>query len=216
MAQGSPLFTTVPIMGEFGVGLGSDAVPGVGAGASGIPGRDGARKPIDPFESSTSCTSGTVPSMNSATTLESTSGRGSDLDYLPRGDSTEFVEVDIGGSRAASPPPHLSLSFGSWDTGVSRERGSGTSKRGDDVDPGPGTGPSTSDGDHGNEDEGHRRLLRSQSNQQHQRHTTESHTTATFVQKGTEQGDGSGSPVSWASPARGTLFIVNQRDSEDL
>ena len=223
MAQGSPLFTTVPMMGEFGVGPESAVVAGVGTGASGIPGRDGARNPMDPSESSTSCTSGTVPSMSSATTLELTSCRGSGLDYLPHGDSAEFFEVDIGGSRATSPPPHLTLSFGSWDTSVPRGRGSGASKRSDDVDSGPVTGSGTSDGGHGNEDEGQQRLLRSQSNQQNQRHTIESHTTATLVQKEIGQCDTgnhlrkrSGSPVSWASPARGTLFIVNQRNSEDI
>lgn len=229
MAPGSPIFTTVPVMGEFGVGSGMGAAADVGAGASGILERDGAWNPTDPSASSTFCTSETDTSVNSAMTFGSTSGKSSDLDYLPRdGSADEFVEVDIGGvgtgvvggSRVISPPPHLSMSFGSWNTNSSKGRESGASKRNSGVDSGTDPGPDTNDGGHGNEDEGRRRLLRSQ---QHQRYTIGGHTTATLVQKETMHENirshlrkRSGSPVSWASPRRGTLFIVNQRNSEDL
>jgi len=222
MAQGSPLFTTVPIMEEFGVGSGLGVLPTVGAGGSGFGGHDEARDPMNPSASSTFCTSGTDPGMSSAATLESTSCRSNDLDCLPSdGSADEFVEVDIGGveaevvrrSRVISPPPHLSMSFGSWNTS--------SSKRSSGVDPVTDPGPGSTDGGHRSEgDEGRRRLLRLQ---QHQRHTVEGHPTATLVQKATAQENvrshlrkRSGSPVSWAPPARGTLFIVNQRSSEDL
>ena len=220
MAQGSPLFTTVPIMGEFGVGSGFDVVPDVDAGGPGFGEHDGARGPANPSASSTFCTSGTDMGMSSAPTLELTSCESSNLDYLPSEGSAEFVEVDIGGvraevvrgSRVISPPPHLSMSFGSWNTSSS-----GASKRNSGVNPGTDPGPGSSDGNHGSaEDEGRRRLLRSQ---QHQRHTMGSHTIATLVRKETFDSHlrkRSGSPVSWAPPARGTLFIVNQRSSEDL
>lgn len=219
MAQGSPLFTTVPIMGEFGVG-------------SGDVGRDGTMCPANPSASSTFSAYGSDPGMSSTSTLSC--GRSSDLDYLSRdGSAEEFVEVDIGGvgtgivggSRVISPPPHLSMSFGSWNTNTSKGRDSGGSKRRSGVDSGTDQGPGTSDGSHGSEeDEGQRQLLRPQHHQQHhQAYEAEGHTTATSVQKETEHEDGtshlrkrSGSPVSWDSPARGTLFIVNQRNSEDL
>ena len=223
MAQGSPLFTTVPIMGEFGVSSGL----GVGPGGPGFGGHDGVRDPMNPSTSSTFCASGTDPGMSSAPTLESNSCRSSDLDYLPSGDSAgDFVEVDIGGTRAEivqgsrviSPPPHLSMSFGSWNTNSSKGRGSGVSKRSSGVNPGTDPGPGSSDGGHGSEEDGRRRLLQPQ---QHQRHTI--HTTTTSVQNenardnfGSHLRKRSGSPVSWALPARGTLFIVNQRNSEDL
>jgi len=218
LAQGSPLFTTVPIMGEFGVGSGSDLVADVG-------GRDGAMDPVNPSASSISNTSGTVPTMSSAPTIGSSSGRSSDPDYLqPDSSAHEFIEVDIGGvtgGSSVSPPPHLSMSFGSWNTSSSEGRGSGGSKRSSGVDPGTDPGPVSSDGGYGSEeDEGRRRLLRPR---QHHGDTTESHTTATLVQTEIVREDvrshlrkRSGSPVSWATPARGTLFIVNHRNSEDI
>ena len=230
MAPGSPLFTTVPIMEEFGVGSGLGVVPGVGAGGSGSGEHNAVRDPADPSASSTFCTSGTDPGMSSAATLESTSCRSSDLDYLPPdGSADEFVDVDIGGVRAevvrgsgvVSPPPHLSMSFGSWNTNSSKGRESGASKRSGGADPGTDPGTRSSHGGHGSEeDEGQRRLL---CPQKHQRHTVESYATATLVQREIAQENvkshlrkRSGSPVSWALPARGTLFIVNQRSSEDL
>jgi len=217
MAQGSPLFTPVPVMGEFGVG-------------SGDVGRDGASCPVNPSTLPTFCTYGTNPGMSSTTTLDSC-GKSTDLDSLPHDSSAdELIEVDIGngavgGSRVLSPPPHLSMSFGSWNTNTSKGRESGVSKRSSGVDPGTDTGPGTSDGSHGSEeDEGQRQLLGSRHHQQeHQQYEVESHTTAALSQEETEHEDGrshlrkrSGSPISWASPVRGTLFIVNQRNSEDL
>jgi hypothetical protein len=230
MAQGSPLFTTVPTMGEFGVGSVLGVFPGIGAGGSGFGGHDGAGDLPNASTSLTFYASGTDPGMSSAATLESTSCRSSDLDYLPPdGSADEFVDVDIGGvgagavreSGVVSPPPHLSMSFGSWNTGSSKGRGSGASKRSSGVDPGTDPGPGSSDGGHrSEEDEGKRRLLRPK---QRQRHTMGGHMTATLVQKEAAQKNvrshlrkRSGSPVSWAPPARGTLFIVNQRSSEDL
>ena len=232
MAQGSPLLTTVPIMGEFGVGSELGVVAGVGADASKVGGCDGARDPMNPSASSTFCTSGTDPTMSSATSLES-SFRSSDLDYLGTdGSAGEFIEVDIGGvgtgvvggSRATSPPPHLSMSFGSWNTNTSQGRGSSASKRSSGVIPRTDLGPGTNDGGHGSEDEGRQRLFHPQkSRPQYHRHTMESLATTTLIRKEIVREDirshlrkRSGSPVSWASPARGTLFIVNPRNSEDL
>lgn len=221
MAPKSPLFTTGPLMGEFGTGPGWGGVAGVGSG-SGM--RDRARDPTNPSTSSmSSTTSGSIHTIGSAPTLESDSGRSTDLDYLRTdGSADESMEVDVGGSRAVSPPPHLSMSFGSWNTGSSKERGSIGSKQSSSVDPGTDPG----DGGQGSEEEeGQRTLLRpGEHHHQHQRDTMETHTTATLVQMeitqqnttGSHLRKRSGSPVSWASPARGTLFIVNQRNSEDL
>jgi len=213
-------------MGEFGVVSESDVVAGVGVGASGIGGCDGMMDPVKPSASSIFNTSGTVPTMGSATTFDSSSCRSSDLDYLQPGSSADgFVEVDIGGvvggSGMVSPPPHLSMSFGSWNTSSSEGRGSGRSERSSGANPGTDPGPISNDGGHGGEeDEGRRRLLRPR---QHPGYTTDNHTTATLVQTEIVREDvrshlrkKSGSPVSWASPARGTLFIVNPRNSEDL
>lgn len=226
MVPGSPLFTTVPKMGEFEIGSGL----GIGAGVLGVGELDGVKEPMNPPASSTFCTSGTDPAMNSATTLESSS-RSSDMNYLgPDGSTDEFIEVDIGGagtgvvagSGVISSPPHLSMSFGSWNTNTSQGRESGGSKQSSGMDP--DSGPGTSDGGHRNEDEGQRRLLRPRQHQeQHQQYAMGGQTAATLVQKEITRedfqshfGERSGSPVSWDSPARGTLFIVNHRNSEDL
>ena len=222
MAPGSPLFTTVPAMGELGTGPGWGEVAGVGAGTHGIEGRDGARNLMHPSASSVSNTSGSIHTTGSMPTLGSDSGRSTNLDYLRTDSSVDgLTEVDIGGSRVISPPPHLSMSFGSWNTSTSKGQGSVGSRRSSDVD----TGTDPSDSGRGSwEEEGRGRLLRpGQHHHQHQQDTMESYTTATLVQTEAPQitigghlRKRSGSPVSWASPARGTLFIVNQRDSEDL
>lgn len=216
VAPASPLCTTVPVMGEFGTGSGWDGIAGVGSGARGV---DGARDPMNPSTSSVSTTSGSIHTIGSAPSLESDSGRSTNLEYLrTNGSAEELLEVDIGGSRVVSPPPHLSMSFGSWNTGSSNGRGSIGSKQSSVDDP--GTDPSRR-----SEEEGQRRLLLpGQRHAQHQRDTMESHTTATLVQTETPLQNTiwshlrkrSESPVSWASHARGTLFIVNQRDSEDI
>jgi hypothetical protein len=230
LAPVSPLLTTVPMMEEFGIGSGLGLAAEVGVGASGV----GTRDSVNPPAPSILSTSETVPTMNSTSTLESSSGRSSDLRFLrPHNPADEFVEVDIGGvgtgvvggSRMISPPPHLSMSFGSWNSDTSQGRRSGISKRSSGTDPGNDPGPGSSDGGYGcGEDEGQRRLLPPQQQEdQHQHYTMESHTTATSVQVEAEREEikchlrkRSGSPVSWATPARGTLFIVNQRDSEDI
>lgn len=206
----------MPVMEEFGIGSGLGIVTGVGVGAS------SASSILDISES--------VPTMDSAPTLDSSSGGSSGLGYLQScGSANEFVEVDIGGagtgvggSRVISPPPHLSMSFGSWNSNSSKGRGSGASKRSGGMDPGTDPGPGSKDRGHGEEDEGHRRLSHHQQHQ-HIRDTMDNHTTTTSVQAETaREGIGghfrkaSGSPISWASPARGTLFIVNYRNSEDL
>lgn len=226
MAPASPLLTTVPVMGELGTG----GVAGVGAGTYAIGGCDGARDQMKPSISSASNTPGllsntfgSVHTIGSAPTLESDSGRSTDLDYLRTDGSADgLLEVDIGGSRVISPPPHLSMSFGSWNTTTSKGRGSVWSKQSSGVDP--GTDPSEG-GQGSEEEEGQIMLLHpGQHHLQHKRDTIESHTTATLVQVETASQNTvrshlrkrSGSPVSWATPARGTLFIVNQRDSEDL
>jgi hypothetical protein len=220
MAPVSPLFTTVPVMGEFGTGSGWDGIAGVGSGTLGEHGR--ARGPMNSSTSSVSTTtSGSIHTIGSAPTLESDSGRSTDLEYLRTDGSADgSMEVDIGGSRVISPPPHLSMSFGSWNTSSSKGRESVGSKQSSVVDP--GTDPS--DGGRGGE-EGQRGLLRpEQRHHQRQRDTMESHTTATLVQMEDPPRNTtwshfrkkSGSPVSWAPPVRGTLFIVNQRDSEDV
>ena len=218
MAPSSPLLVPAPTMGEFGVA-------GVCSETRGTGGRDGARDPINPSASSISNTSGSIHTIGSAPTLESDSGRSSGLDYLQTGGSAyEFVEVDIGRPRVASPPPHLSMSFGSWNTNSSDGRRSGGSKRSSGV-PGTDLGFGASDGEGATGDEeGRRMLLYPGERHKHQRDTMESHTTATLVQVETAREENirshlrkrSGSPVSWASPARGTLFIVNQRNSEDI
>ena len=221
MAPSSPLFTTVPVMGEFGTGSGWSGAAGLGTG---IGGRDSARGLLNPSTSSMSNTTGSLHTVGSAPTLESDSGRSTDLDYLQPGSAEEFTEVDIGGSRVVSPPPHLSMSFGSWNTDSSKDRGSRGSKRSSGIDPGTDPDLGTIDEGQGSEEEGRGTLLYpGQHQQQHQRDTMESHTTATLVQMEALRDDirghlrkRSGSPVSWAAPARGTLFIVNQRDSEDL
>ena len=218
MAPGSPLSTTVPVMGELGNNSGWSGAAGVGSGIYTFGGPDVARDPINPSTPSISTiASGSIHTVGSAPTLESDSGRSADLDYLQTdGSSDEFIEVDITGSRVISPPPQLSMSFGSWNTNSSDGRGSGGSKQSGAVDPrdeGPGC------------EDGQRNLLcPGKQQQQHQRDTMESNTTTTLVQVETVQEvtteiyprKRSGSPVSWAAPARGTLFIVNQRDSEDL
>lgn len=220
MAPGSPLFTTVPVMGESCPGWGG--VAGVGAGTHCIEGRSGVGDLMNPSTSSVSNASGSVHTIGSAPTLESDSGRSTDLDYLRTdGSGDELTEVDIGGSRVISPPPHLSMSFGSWNTNSSKERGSIGSKLNSGVDP----VADPSDGGPGSEEEeGQRKLLRPGQCNQRRRDTMESLTTSTLMQTemvlhNTTRGHlrkRSGSPVSWASPARGTLFIVNQRNSEDL
>ena len=217
-------------MGEFGAGLG-DSVAGVGASASVIGGHEKANDPMNPSTSSISGISGTVPTMDSTLTLGSSSGRSSNL-YYPRscGSVDEFVEIDIGGvgtgvvrgSRVISSPPHLSMSFGSWNSNTSGGRSSGASKQRSGMDPGTDPGPGPGHGGHGNEEDvGQRRFLVPR--QQQQLHTMENHTALTSVQTEAAREDirshfrrNSGSPVSWASPARGTLFIVNHRNSEDL
>jgi len=202
-------------MGEFG------AVSGT-VGAS-VLGAEGPSDPIKPSRSSIFSTSGTVPTMDSAQTLESSSGGSSNLDYLQSCGSAEFVEVDIGtgivgGSRVISPPPHLSMSFGSWNSSTTQGR-SGGSRRSSGMDPGTDPGPGSSDGGRGGgEDDGERRLLRP-----HQQNTMENRATGKPSEAETAWEEirshlrrRSGSPVSLALPARGTLFIVNQRASEDL
>ena len=220
-------------MSEFGIGSGLGVVAGVDSSASGVGRCDGANDLVNPSTSSIFDASGSVPTMDSAPTLDSSSGRSSDLDYLrPHGSADEFVEVDIGGtgagvvrgSRVISPPPHLSMSFGSWNSGTSKGRGSGVSKQSDGMNPGTDPGPSSSDGSLGSEqNEGQRLLPQPQQRQKHKGYTLDDHTTTTSVQTEIVRQEitshlrkKSGSPVSWASPARGTLFIVNQRDSEDL
>ena len=205
-------------MGDFGAGSGAGAV---GVGVFGV---EGSHEPVNPSRSSIFSTSGTVPTMDSAPTLESSSGGSTDLDDLPSCASAEFVEVDIGtgivgGSRVISPPPHLSMSFGSWNSNTTQGRRSGGSKRSSGMDPGTDPGPGSNDGSReGGEDEGGRRLLRP-----HQRNTIGHHSAGKPAEAETAW-EGirshlrrrSGSPVSLASPARGTLFIVNHRASEDL
>lgn len=223
VAPSSPLLATVPVMGEFGANPGG--VVGVFSGTHGIGSHDGARDPMNPSASSISNTSGSIHTIGSAPTLESDSGRSSGLDYLqPGGSADEFVEVDIGRPRVASPPPHLSMSFGSWNTNSSGGRQSGGSKRSSGV-PGTDLGLGASGGEEATGDEeGRRRLLCPGEHRKHQRDTMEGHSTATLVQVEAAREDNirshlrtrSGSPVSWASPARGTLFIVNQRNSEDV
>ena len=157
--------------------------------------------------------------MDSAPTLESSSGGSSDLDYLQSCGSTEFVEVDIGtgivgGSRVISPPPHLSMSFGSWNSNTTQGR-SGGSTRSSGMDPGTDPRPGSMDGGRGCvEDEGGRRLLHPHLDN----HTTGKPVEAETAWEGIRSHlrRRSGSPVSLASPARGTLFIVNHRASEDL
>ena len=226
LAPASPLLTTVPMMGESGIGSGFGVVAGVG-------GRDGASDLMNPSASSSIFnTSGSVPTMDSAPTLDSSSGGSSDLDYLrSHGSANGFVEVDIGGtgtgvvrgSRVISPPPHLSMSFGSWNSGTSKGRGSGGSKQSGGVNPVADPDPrSSEEGQEREQDEVQRLPLLPQQHQ-HKGYAIDDHTTTTSVQMEATREDitshlrrRSGSPVSWASPARGTLFIVNHRDSEDL
>lgn len=226
------MFTIGSTMGEFVTSSGLGVVAGVGAGVSGVEGQDGADDRIVPSTSSVLSTSGTVQTMVSTPTLESSSGRSSDLDYARPSDlADEFVEVDIGeagagavrGSGLISPPPHLSMSFGSWNSDNSKGRRSGISRQSSNMDPGTDPGPGSNDGGHGREeDEEQRRILRPHQNQR-QWYTMENHTAATLVEAETvrEHLRGhlrkrSGSPVSLALPAKGTLFIVNNRNSEDL
>ncbi|KAF9783917.1 hypothetical protein BJ322DRAFT_885690 [Thelephora terrestris] len=221
MAPSSPLFTSVPVMEGSGIDSGWSGAAGIGAG---IGGRGGVRDLLNPSASSMSNTSGSVHTVGSAPTLESDSGRSADLDYLRSGGSTdEFIDVDIGGSRVVSPPPHLSMSFGSWNTSSSQDRRSAGSKRSSGIDPGRDPDLGTIDEGQESEGGGHGGLLCPGQHQQHQRDTMDTHTTATLVQMEVLRDEirghlrkRSGSPVSWAAPARGTLFIVNQRDSEDL
>lgn len=219
MTQGSPLFTTVPVMEEFGTSSTRSEVSSV-AGAYGIEGSGGAKIPMNPSISSTSNTTGSIHTTGSAPSLEPDSSRSSDLDYLqPGGFADELTEADIAGPRVISPPPHLSMSFGSWNTNSSQGRESGGSGRSSGVDPGADPGPgTTAAAQKHEEDEENRRLLRPV---QQQRYTVGSHTTSTLVEATrvdvrSHLRKRSGSPVSLALPTRGTLFIVNQRNSEDL
>ena len=118
MAPSSPLITTV-VAGGFGAGSGWSGVVGVRAGIGGC---GGARDLLNP-STSMSNTPGFLHTSGSVPTLESGSGRNTDLDHLQPGCFTEeFTEVDFGGSRVISFPPHLSRIFGSWNT--SEDRGS--------------------------------------------------------------------------------------------
>jgi len=87
------------------------------------------------------------------------------------------------------------------------------------MDPGADPGLSSGNGGHAGEMDERRRLLV----RPLQRYTMANHTTGKPMEAGTAREDlrnhlrrGSGSPVSLALPARGTLFIVNNRTSEDL
>ena len=104
MATSSPIFATGTVMGEFGTGSGWSGAAGLGAR---IRGRDSARGLLNPSTSSMSNTTGSLHTIASGPTLESDSGRSTDLDYLQPGSAGEFTEVDIGGSGVVSPPPHL-------------------------------------------------------------------------------------------------------------
>jgi len=227
MAPGSPLLPTPSTMGEFGAGSGSSVVTDVYAGVSEVGGRDGATDSTDSSASSTFGTSRTVSMMSSAPTLDSSSCESRDPNYLQPYLGDEFVEVEIGGvgtgvvrgSRVISPPPHLSMSFGSWNTNTSRGRDSGGTKRSSGVNPEMDPYRGSSEGSHGSEEEeGQLHLL---CPQKPQRFSVQNHATTRRTETAREDSRGhlrkrSGSPVSWTPPVRGPLFIVNQRNSEDL